>query len=212
MTNLSSLNGVIEDLGDGEPNAIFDHRLLPFLGAAVYLRLVTSLRAAMVYAAGGFHGSVTRGEAGGTNDPANQTPGYAAGEFALSRLERDDIGQAWSYAAQKYKDAYDTAQAKTDLATVKRMLAQANELADAAYALEKVEPPRDPGTGTVEPPHAKDPLVANTTKKMSGVAMAGFGLLGIVALLLVGNAMSRRQKKMDQQKMLTGMRRPRRRR
>jgi hypothetical protein len=158
-----------------------DHSLVPFRSRARYLRLVATLPHALDYAAGGFHVSVTRGLCGGAADPA---VGFAAGGTkagaCAAPLNRDDLRQLWSNAAQAYHDAYSAIIDGHPLDRVKVLLHEANLLADKAYAGENVEPPRDPKTGAPETP---------SPRRANWLAVAG--LVGVSGMLLFGIHRSR---------------------
>lgn len=146
-----------------------DHSLVPFRSRPRFLRLVKSLDHARDYAAGGFHVSVTRGLCGGAGDSAIgfAESGTVPGACQIP-LDRADLRLAWANTARAYFDAF-IASRDEPLDAVKDRLRAANALADQAYALEGVEPPRDPQTGTPEPPSPKGGI--------SDFALAGLGFV-----------------------------------
>jgi hypothetical protein len=155
---------------------VLDHSLVPFRSRARFLRLVKTIRHAKDYAAGGFHVSVTRGLCGGAADPAS---GFAGGGTragaCVAPLGRDDIRTAWRKSAQAYLNAFNQAQQGALVDQVKQLLRTANLLADQAYGLEKVDPPRDPVTQEPETPSPKSGVGG------IGLALGLAGLMGMTA-------------------------------
>lgn len=120
------------------------HEEVPYRSAPVYLRLVNSDKRAKDYAAAGFHISATRGNHGGCKDAYDAISGTAP-SACLNALERVEVQTAWFNAAEAYKSVFNSATG-VPLASQIEGLRAANALADRAYALEGVEPPRDPVT------------------------------------------------------------------
>jgi hypothetical protein len=182
MTHIEAVDlGFLGD--DSVPSDdVLDHSLLHFRGRTIYLRLVSTIKRAMDYAAGGFHSSVARGLVGGSHDLASVTNGTVAGQVPVG-LGRDDCKAAWEAAARRYLDAYKQGDAGKTLGEVKGVLAEANLLADAAYKLEGVDPPRDPVLQVAESTDHPQQRWFETTGVKVGAACVG---LGILALLLFG--------------------------
>lgn len=164
--------------------AVLNQALVPYTPRASYLRLVDTKAEAVNYAANGFHVCVTRGLAGGCRDGAVNIKG--TGPSSCSQpLGRADLKSAWSQAAEAYLGAYQAVVGGANPSSIVPMLAQANAVADAAYAKEGVEPPRDPKTGASEPPQAA----------AGGFNMMGMGLAaGVIGLMLFGGALFGKKK------------------
>lgn len=163
-------------MDSGSEMADLDHSLVPFRSRARYLRLVNKISHALDYAAGGFHVSVTRGLCGGAADPALDFAkgGTVAGGCTMP-LDRDDLRLAWAKAANAYLAAFIKASSgSAALEDIKATLRVANGLADQAYALEGVDPPRDPVTQETEAP--------SPGRGLGGYAYAGIGFLGAALL------------------------------
>lgn len=157
---------------------LLDHTVVPFRKRAVYLRLVVTKSQAADYAAGGFHVSVTRSLCGGAADSSSDfaSGGTTAG-VCLQPLHRDDIGAAWGRAAMAYQQAYtDAMDPSAGVDYVKMELDTANELANAAYAMEGVAPPVDPMAVVGLAPAKAEPAAAPSSKwpaMLAGLAIFG---------------------------------------
>lgn len=171
-------------MGLGAVESVLNHALVPYKSKAVYLRLVDTKAEVLNYAANGFHVCVTRGLAGGCKDGAVNVKG--TGPSSCSQpLGRTDLKEAWGAAAEAYLGAYQAALGGVSHVQIVPMLAQANAVADAAYAKEGVDPPRDPVTGAAEPPQAAS----------GGFNIMGMGLAaGILGLMLFGGKLSKGKK------------------
>lgn len=156
-------------LGDG---AAFTHSQIAFRSAPVFLRLVTSMGRAGDYAAGGFHVSVDRANGGGCKDDWKI---HAAGTKAATcklPLNREDVRGLWNTAAGKYLTAFNNSlNPGTKLDVMKGFLSDANSAADAAFAAEGIEPPRDPQTG-----ESQGAAVGKINSRLGGLALASAGL------------------------------------
>lgn len=172
------------------------HDLVPFRRSPVFLRLVSTMNRAADYAAGGFHVSVDRGQAGGCRDPFSIHASGTKGARCLQPLNRADIRAAWSRAAGMYREAFFATTGLVvggprSLSEVRGMLNAANIAADEAFGLEGIEPPRDPGPVSAGEgfPRSGEAAVAYRDRFTLGqkVALAGgigmgtFGLLGLFA-------------------------------
>ena len=193
------VKGLGRGLGE-EASSIFDHALVPERATArsVYLRLVDTLQEAKNYAINAFHTSVIRGTAGGCKDPI-WAPG-AAQPFANGGLDihticqfplgRQDIRDAWANKAQAYLKAIEAFRAGQNWQTVRALLIDANALQPSPYALEQVDPPRDPG-----PPEAPMSLPEATyaaPKRGRGALIAGAVFLALGLVTVIGVAESKR--------------------
>lgn len=187
MAGLRGLPGV--GLGADE---LLDHDRVPFRSTPVFLRLVNSLNRAADYAAGGFHVCVDRGLSGGCKDPFTIHASGTKGVTCKQPMNRPDARAAWSAAASAYKDAFfSTTDLSTTgrqpLATVKAMLGAANALADKAFAIEGIAPPRDPGPSAPgEPPRSGEAPLAYQDRFSVGQKVAMAGGLGLAAFGMVG--------------------------
>ncbi|UCC72064.1 MAG: hypothetical protein JSV86_17100 [Gemmatimonadota bacterium] len=163
-----------------QPEEYLDHSLAPFRGTPRYLRLVSTNRHVLDYAAGGFHVSVARGLAGGCADPS---AGFAAGGtragVCAEPLDRADLRTLWAKAAQAYLEIYNLALDGHPVDRNKALLLAANDLADRAYAAEGIDPPRDPMTGTSEPPRDKKGPRPRWGIALGILGIAGLGVYGI---------------------------------
>lgn len=194
MIGMSTLELAIGGLPRGAfgeyTEAILDHDLIPFKGAAYYMKYINTAARAAQYAAGGFHTSVTRGLAGGSSDPASAITGSAAGETVKVELNDGDITEAWMDAARAYKDAYDEAVGgKASVPGLVAMLLDANSLADKAYGMEHVAPPRAPtehsrGGGTEVAAAAPSEFIDKPVG-MSMATKAGIGIVGGILMIAV---------------------------
>jgi len=167
------------DAGFGADDGL-NHAAVPFRARPRYLRLVRTRGNARDYAAGGFHVSVTRGTAGGCRDASDNfaSSGTAKGE-CNSPINSASIRALWAEAAAGYKAVFELgADGSVNVTVLKEKLRAANALADAAYAAEGVEPPRDPETGESDPVGAID---KGSPWAMLG-AVAGFAGIGIIGL------------------------------
>lgn len=200
--NLSptGLPGVGLGLGADPSRPILDHTRVPFRGTPRFLRLVSTLNQAADYAAGGFHVSVDRGLSGGCKDPFTIHASGTKGVTCQLPLNRADSRAAWSTAASLYHDAFfattDLGVGRQPLSVVKAMLRDANLAADRAFALEGIEPPRDPGPALPgEPPRTGEAAMAYKDKYTIGQKIAvasGFGL-GAFGLINLFRAWQRRR-------------------
>lgn len=157
----------------GDPD-VLNQTLLPYRKSPVYLRLVDTESKAKDYAAGGFHISVTRGGSGGCKDAALDV-GMTKAAICTAPLGRQDLTGLWNAAANAYLNAYNRL---GDLSTIKTELLQANILADAAYAMEGVDPPRDPvlvAQGLITP---AEPVNGHEGLKAAGLGLAFAAILG----------------------------------
>jgi hypothetical protein len=181
---IAGLRGVVDAANlSGIDLAILDHQRLEYGQKPTYLRLVNSLSRALDYARGGFHVAVVRGQAGGCSSPAGSTPAPRGGTCAAP-MNSPAASEAWANAAKAYFDVAQAVQAPgARVESIKSQLAVANVIADQAYGIERVPPPRDPGPSpdaTTEPTY---------TEMSSGpgwgglVLAAGFGaLVGVVSI------------------------------
>lgn len=187
-------------LGEGN----IDHALVPFTpitsvnnGWPVYISQTDTRGEVVNYAAGGFHTSVSRGIAGGCQDPdwVVKPTGvtWVSGPKACATPKNNpDIAAAWEKAAAKYREVYEAvnAVAKPSSAEIDAFvlgLRNANWLADIAYGLENVPPPRDPNADPEGPPA--------TPKSRISVAMAGLGLLAAFGFVAFAIASSKKEEK-----------------
>lgn len=184
-------------LGAAAATTVLDHSLVPFpLSRPVYLRLVKTLAKAAAYAAGGFHVSVDRGQAGGCFDPWKVHDSGMRAVPCLRARDREDVRLLWTEAATRYQQAYAmvgpaaAALSASGLDDVKEALRQANIAAGAAFRAEGIEPPRDPGAPRSEPGEA--PLAG--TRRIHPLLIAGgVGLAGaLLAIPLIAVARKRR--------------------
>jgi hypothetical protein len=174
----------------GEEQAVaalgFDDNAIPYLPKATYLRLTDTIPEVKNYAAGGFHVSTSRGVAGGCADSAL---GYGASGSKPTKcakaLNRVDVGAAWLNAAMAYSAAYSSVSGGGPVDYVKPQLKEANLLADAAYKLEGVAPPRDPGPsggggGVADGTGDTDPMAPKPVNwaLWGSVSLASAALLG----------------------------------
>ena len=160
-----------------------NHGDIPFRARPVYLRLVRTRTQARDYAAGGFHVSVTRGTAGGCQDPAENFDTDVAAALGCNKpINSAEIRVLWATAGEAYKAAFFRgANGNVSVDAIKDDLRAANRLADAAYAAEGVTPPRDPQTQESEPaldpkgqPDKRSPwLVAGLLAAALGAAVTG---------------------------------------
>lgn len=179
---------------------VLDHGFLPFRAKPVVLRLTKSMTQALDYAAGGFHVSVDRGIAGGCGDHWSIHKSGTVAAACSKPLNRPDIQKAWAAAAGKYREAFDSGMAAKlqPVDNVKAILKEANLLADAAFKLEGIAPPKDPGPGLKKQPTAAfnpPEITDNTWSTGEKVALAGAGILAVgLAAIGVGAAMRRRKR------------------
>lgn len=160
-------------LGDA---AAFTHSQVPFRGSPVFLRLVTSMSRAADYAAGGFHVSVDRANGGGCKDDWKIHAGGTKAATCQLPLNREDVRGLWNTAAGKYLSAFNSSlNPETNLTVIKGFLTDANSAADAAFAAEGIDPPRDPQTG--ESQGAAGPKVSS---RLGGFALATTGLASML--------------------------------
>lgn len=165
---------------------VLDHALAPFRGRTRYLRLVTTMKLALDYAAGGFHVSVSRGLQGGCGDPA---PTYSdwviravQGPVTCSQpLNLPAARAAWAESARRYLAAYEAGRGGASLETVKDFLRHAN--ATNAYAVEGLGPgdiPSDP-----KAPEAS-PEIMVTAPRYTWVAFATITVVSIALATGIG--------------------------
>ena len=180
---------------------ILDHAFVPFRSKPVVLRLTKSMTQALDYAAGGFHVSVDRGISGGCGDHWSiHKSGTVAAECSKP-LFRPDILKAWASAAAKYREAFESGMAAKlqPVENVKAILREANQLADAAFKLEGIAPPKDPGPGLKKQPTSTFTPTEITENRFSTnerVALAGAGILAVgLAAIGIGAAMRKRKRK-----------------
>jgi hypothetical protein len=169
---------------------------VPWRKPPVYLADVDTQNEALDYAAGGFHVSVARGQAGGcTDDPTTWGKKFLAAKgvnVPCAGLGRPEIATAWISVAQRYLNAWKLALGGYSSA-VYDALRQANVASDGVYAMESaaakekglppVAPPRDPRTGGAE--------AAGTSRRVSPwrKVFAATTVLGGVATLISALAM-----------------------
>jgi len=166
----------------GAAEDILRHDLVPFRSRPVYLRLVTTLRRAKDYAAGGFHVAVSRGLPGGCRDSSMDfAKSGTTAAVCASPMNDTTLRNLWADAAQGYRNVYFGP--TSDLEAMRSALAAANASADLAFKAEGVEPPRDPVTLAVEP--------ANPGASMT--AKLAFAALGLFAASAVTYGVRRRQ-------------------
>lgn len=167
------LFGGLRGLGDAA--ATFSHSQVGFRSAPVFLRLVASMAKARDYAAGGFHVSVDRAAGGGCKDDWKIHKGGTKAATCQLPLRREDVTGLWNTAAGKYLAAFNASQnPETKLDVMKGFLSDANRAADAAFAAEGIEPPRDPVTGASEAP------VGKLSSPLGGLALASSGLAAML--------------------------------
>lgn len=167
--------GAVPNLYDSSLN----HNIIPYKGSPYYLRLVNTEARARQYAAAGFHVSVARGLAGGCGDLAANIQGGKPGASCALPLHRDALMAQWAGVADAYRNAYNR------LGTVDQIkfeLVGANKLADAAYAAEGIDPPRDPELVAAAVTQGV-PLIAVPTE---GAAGASVGIGGVKGAFLIG--------------------------
>lgn len=160
-------------LGDA---AAFTHSQVPFRKAPVFLRLVTSMSRAADYAAGGFHVSLDRAQGGGCKDDWKIHAAGTKSATCQMPLNREDVRGLWNTAAGKYLTAFNSSlNPQTKLDVIKGFLSDANSAADAAFAAEGIEPPRDPQTG-----ESQGAAVGKVSSKLGGLALASTGLASML--------------------------------
>lgn len=173
----------------------YAHAMVPYGSLPQPMAKVDTRAEAKNYAVDGFHVSVIRGEAGGCKDSAS---GFAkagtdpAGACKLP-LNRDDLRIAWDSAAGAYKAAYDAYVAGKTWREIKALLEPANVLADSAYGLEGVEPPRyvEPvpqPDGTLVSVKRPDPMGQGSRKKLIIASVGVAGLVGFLGLMGLAGA------------------------
>ena len=169
--------------GPGATPSLYDsslnHDIIPYKGSPYYLRLVNTEARARQYAAAGFHVSVARGLAGGCGDLAANIQGGKPGASCALPLHRDALMAQWAGVADAYRNAYNR------LGTVDQIkfeLVEANKLADAAYAAEGIDPPRDPEL-VAQATAQNIPLPMVPTE---GAAGASVGIGGVRGAFLIG--------------------------
>lgn len=175
----------------------FTHAMVPYGSLPQPMAKVDTRAEAKNYAVDGFHVSVIRGEAGGCKDSASgfAKAGTDPNGACKLPLGRDDLSIAWDAAAGAYKAAYDAWVAGKTWREIKALLEPANLLADKAYGLEGVEPPRyiEPTPqpdGTVAPVSRADPMGGGQArrKKIIAASVGVAGLIGFLGLMGLAGA------------------------